>query len=597
MQASCHSALNATNVLYATLAWLVFAVAFWIFAPYSNYSPMGFLDPWIPVGYFLNFDDLLSRYGFPYYVSRIPFILTGLAFYGVFTPHVANFALHTFYLWLACLGLYGAAAGPFGRPAAIIATVAFAFSTYTATAMAWDYPNGAAIAFILLGLWLALAPPAGMSDRVRWIAVGFLWAIAGTNNLLALLVILPCCMMVLYLAEFSLAELARRTGLILTGVGVMLVSFGIVSKWLFGTFLFLGPQIGLIVYATTTPDYLSNMWGKSYDWIPAAYRNAALLGICGAALVILATTARNTTDKVEYRTATAVIGLFVLSLCAFAVVEFVLQGVVLRVPYTSVYLVAPAYLALAAALSLLMQQWPARAQSVFVAIGVTILVAIPFAVTPILTWAQRFPWSPWLLQAAPVLLVATAFFLPAGGFCRSVLILAAAALIALPALAATADRRLHWVFRNSEPTFDAALEVSNVLRSGVATNRTVRFWFDMGEPHSRKFLSIGALYLAEWQGLRDLPKWSDQEVRNNLPDNTLLVHLTSEPDKLDAREARLAKHGIKFGPRRTIPIRASGGTDFFLILQDIQGYSAPAPTDNSTDRRHRDAAPILDSVK
>jgi hypothetical protein len=357
--------------------------------------------------------------------------------------------------------------------------------------MAWDYPNGAAIAFILLGLWLALAPPRGMSDCVRWIAVGFLWAIAGTNNLLALLVILPCCMMVLYLAEFSLAESARRTGLILTGVGLMLVSFGIVSKWLFGTFLFLGPQIGLVVHAMTTPDFLSNMWGKGYDWISTAYRNAALLGICGAALVILATTARNGTDKVEYRTATAVIGLFVVSLCAFAVLEFVLQGVVLRVPYTSVYLVAPAYLALAASLSLLMQQWPARARPVFVAIGVIILVAVPFAVTPILALAQRFPWSPWLLQAAPVLLVLTAFFLPAGVFRRSVSILGAAALIALPALAATADKKLHWVFRDSEPTFDAALEVSNVLRSGVAKNRRFASGSTWASPTAPNFFRLG----------------------------------------------------------------------------------------------------------
>lgn len=597
MGASSHSASNVAGALRAALAWLVFAVAFWTFAPYSNYSPTGFLDPWIPVGYFLNFDDLVSRYGFPYYVSRIPFILTGLAFYSVLTPHVANFALHTLYLWLACLGLYCAAAGPFGRPAAIVATVAFAFSTYTATAMVWDYPNGAAIAFILLGLWLALAPPVGMSDRLRWIVVGFLWAIAGTNNLLALLVILPCCLMVLYLAELSLTESARRTGLILTGVGLMLVSFGIVSKWLFGTFFFLGPQIGLIVYAAKTPDFLSNMWGKGYDWIPAAYRIAGLLGICAGAFVVLATAARNGTTRSDDRTATAVIGAFALSLGVFAFVEFVLQGVVLRVTYTSVYLVAPAYLALAAALSLLMREWPTRERSVIAAIGAILLVAAPFAVTPILAWAQRNPSSPWLLQTMPVALVLTVFFLPAGAFRRSVSILGALALIALPAVATTADHRLHWVFREGEPTFDAALQVSKVLRSGVAKDRTVRFWFDLGEPHSNKFLSIGTLYLAEWRGLRDLPKWSDQEVRNNLPDNTLLVHLTSEPGKLDAREAQLAKHGIKFGPRRTIPIRASGDTEFYLILQDIRGHSPPAPADNLTGERQPDGAPILDSVK
>ncbi len=551
----------------------MFAVAFWAFGPYSNYSPAGTLDPWYPTGYFLNFDDLVSRFGFPYYLSRIPFILIGVTFHSIFTPHVANFALHTFYLWLACLGLYCAAAGPFGKPAAIIATVAFAFSTYTATSMAWDYPNGAAIAFVLLGLWLALAPPGNMSDRARWIAVGFLWAIAGTNNLLAVLVVLPCCLMVLYLAEFSLAESARRTGLILTGAGAMFVSFGLVSKWLFGTFLFLGPQIGITLYATTTPNYLSNMWGKGYGWISTAYCVVALLGICVAAIAALATTRRDATKEIAPRDAVAVIGLFCLSLAMFAFVEFALQGVVLRVTYTSVYLVAPAYLALAATLGLLMQDWPARERYVIVAISAIVLIAIPFFATPFVTWMARFPLGPWLLQGALVVLVLIVLFLPAGAVRRLASVLGVLALVAMPSLATTADQRLHWVFSPNEPTFDAAVEVSNILRSGATKDRTVRFWFDLGEPHSAKFLSIGSLYLGEWQGMRNLPNWSEHEVRTNVPDNTTLVHLTSEPAKLDAREARMAERGIKFGPRRSIPIRASKGTDFFLILQDIQGYS------------------------
>jgi hypothetical protein len=575
VQASGHSASNATNVLFAALAWLAFAIAYWTFGPYFGYSPAGNLDPWISVGYFLNFDDLISRYGFPYYVSRIPFILTGLAFYSVLTPHVANFALHTFYLWLACLALYCATARPFGKPAAITTTLAFAFSTYTATSMAWDYPNGAAIAFVLLGLWLALSPPSGMSDRVRWIAVGFLWAIAGTNNLLALLVILPCCLMVLYLAEFSWAESVRRTRLILTGVGLMLLIFGIVSKWLFGRFLFLGPQIGLILHVVSTPDYLSNMWGKGYDWIPTAYCVAALLGICVAAVAALATARRDATTEIARKDAAAVIGLFCLSLGMFAFVEFALQGVVLRVTYTSVYLVAPAYLALAAALGLLMQQWPARERYVVAAVSAIVLIAIPFFATPILAWGARFPLGPWLLQGALVVLVLIVILLPSGAFRRLASVLAVLALVALPSLATNADQRLHWVFRPNESTFDAAVKVSDILR-GVTKDRTVRFWFDLGEPHSAKFLSIGSLYLGEWQGMRNLPNWNDSEVRNNLPANTTLVHLTSEPNKLDARQAQMTERGIKFGERRSFPIHASGGTDFFLVLQDILGHSEPA---------------------
>jgi hypothetical protein len=207
------------------------------------------------------------------------------------------------------------------------------------------------------------------------------------------------------------------------------------------------------------------------------------------------------------------------------------------------------------------------------------------------------PLGIWLLLGAPALLIALATHFPALAFRRTVSTLGVASLITLPAFATASDGRFYWVFQDNRATFDAALRVTNILRSGPQNGRTIRFWFDLAEPHGRMFLSIGVLYLEEWQGLRELPKWSDQEVRNNLPDNTLLVHLTSEPDKLDAREAQLAKHGIKFGPRRAIPIRASGGTDFFLILQDIHGHSPPAPPDNSSGGRPPDAAQILDSVK
>jgi hypothetical protein len=251
--------------------------------------------------------------------------------------------------------------------------------------MAWDYPNGAAVAFLLLGLWLTLSPPAAMTDRVRWIAVGFLWAIAGTNNLLAVLVILPSCLMVLYLARFSLREMAKRTLLILIGVCLMLVIFGIVSKWLFDDFLFLRPQINLVVYATTTPDYLSNMWGRGYDWIPTAFRLAALLGILAAAAVVVALRGRRS-KRIDFDTATAVVGLLFLTLGVFAFVEFVLHGIVLRVTYTSAYILAPAYLALAAALGLLMEDWSPRARRIAVPVGAIVLIALPFAAGRPICW-------------------------------------------------------------------------------------------------------------------------------------------------------------------------------------------------------------------
>ena len=155
-------------------------------------------------------------------------------------------------------------------------------------------------------------------------------------------------------------------------------------------------------------------------------------------------------------------------------------------------------------------------------------------------------------------------------FRRSAALGAVLTLVALPNAATTLDPGLGYVFSSNAATFDAALKVSDVLRSGVANGRTIRFWFDPGEPYTNKFHSIASLYLWGWVDLsRELPKLSPTAIKSYLPAGTLLVHLTSDPSKLSAREAQMAARGIAFGPRRDILIRASPQIAFTLVLQDI----------------------------
>jgi hypothetical protein len=316
------------------LVWLAFAVLYWSFGPYSNYSAEQQLDPWIPTGYFLDFKDMIERFGFPYYVSRLPYILVGLSLYSIFVPHVANFALNVVFLWLACLGLYGATERPFGRAPAAIATVAFAFSTYTAAAMSWDYPDGPSIAFLLLGFWLVLAAPSRLSGPLQWFLVGIFWGMAGATNLISGLVIIPGCVLVIFLAGLRPREWLLRGIFIVFGVLVMFAVFGVISKVIFNQFWFLGPQIDQTLNAFTTPGYLANMWGTGYAWLLNAFRDAGLLAIAVSSIIAVVITVREP-DSILV-TARALIGLYLFTLFLFAIVEFVLHGVVLRVGYLRV---------------------------------------------------------------------------------------------------------------------------------------------------------------------------------------------------------------------------------------------------------------------
>src|SRR5580704_9248226 len=57
------------------------------------YTSIGFLDPWVNVGYFLHYSD--PEFGAGYYkAARLSWIIPGFIAYHVFQPVVANYVLH-----------------------------------------------------------------------------------------------------------------------------------------------------------------------------------------------------------------------------------------------------------------------------------------------------------------------------------------------------------------------------------------------------------------------------------------------------------------------------------------------------------------------
>src|SRR5579871_3196548 len=82
------------------------SVAFLLAGPYSNFAPVGFLDPWYYTGYFLHFGYLVRTYGPTYYVSRLPWILPGLAVFHLATPEIASVALNVMIVAASAAALY-----------------------------------------------------------------------------------------------------------------------------------------------------------------------------------------------------------------------------------------------------------------------------------------------------------------------------------------------------------------------------------------------------------------------------------------------------------------------------------------------------------
>src|SRR5690242_9716994 len=85
---------RAPESLVAWLAASLGGLAFLLLGPYSNYGPAGFLDPWFYTGYFTNFAYLVRQFGPTYFVSRLPWILPGLAAFAVAPPETASVLLN-----------------------------------------------------------------------------------------------------------------------------------------------------------------------------------------------------------------------------------------------------------------------------------------------------------------------------------------------------------------------------------------------------------------------------------------------------------------------------------------------------------------------
>lgn len=550
------------------MAWLIFVSLFLGFGPVTNYSPVGFLDPWIPTGYFLNFSDMMERFGIRYYITRTPYAVIGLTFYNIFTPEVANWLMNVFFLWLSCIGFYFSTRRIFNFGPAVLVTTAFATNNYTLSAMAWDYPDGCSIAFLLVGLWLAIDPPRLLSGWRGWVGVGFFWGMAGAVNLIAGLVILPLCLIVVASAGIDWREWRHRAIWIIVGVLAMLLVFGVISYFLFGIFWFMGPQIGQLIYSLATPGYLSSMWGTGLAWLLPAYRLAGVFSIAVAALAVLLFI-RNRRD----RTAPAfiILAAFLATIILFALVEFGLNAVVLRVFYTSSYIVVPTFLAMAAVLHLLMRDDRSEIWGVRIAVSTVVGLILVAYVTPwIFIAGNHFPRMLWWVAVLPaVLIVVAALVGPRRRFHAARA--AALALVILPVGVIGGDAAVSYVKNTQTDGFDAAVKVSDVLRSGAVKGRTIRFWFDNGEPMSQYFHSIASLYLWGWRDLtKEFPTLPQAEIAALLPGHITMVHLTSEPEKIRQREALMTSRGMTFEPARNLTIVTKAGQSFTISLQDAK---------------------------
>ncbi len=541
-----------------------------ILGPFARYCPVGFLDSWIYTSYFIDWPDMIRRYGEFYYGTRIPYIAFGALLYKIFAPPMANVLINITQTWVICYSVYRTLRRFYQPAPCLLYALALSINAGLLQPVLWDYPDGPAIAFGFLGLWFCLAPPAWASGLLGPFLGGAFYACSGHTMMIMGLVIVP--------AMLAQAVLVWRRGLTrvvveLTVIGAGAVAatvvLGILSFSVGGSFLFFWPQINQAIWTLSNRHYSS--WEQPVSvWLPKAYRLLTPAGILLLAVlrICLRKRLRDSGDVVV----SALTVLLVASAVLYAYFGLVKNALVLQVFYSSVFLLIPSLLYLGLLFCGSWQDLTGRDYKLLVAIIAGFLVSV-FIAGPYIYAYQSIHGSRVAVYGSLFCIVLAVAILPAArNYALLGSILLSLCLLVISDLPLLAESSIAGpVFERQAPGFEVALHVRRLVEFAPSSGRTVRFWFDKDEPNVPLFDSIASLYT--WGNPSQtgvLIGGTEEQRRTVIPRSGLFVILSSDPQRVNRDEALLAVNGIEFQREGLVRV-VRGPYDFFVGLLSIGG--------------------------
>jgi hypothetical protein len=565
------------------------AILFLLLGPYSNFSAAGYIDPWLYTGYFTHFTYLVQHYGLNYYVSRLPWILPGLAVFQVATPAAASVILNALILACCMTALWLIITWHYGKLPAALACIALITNPFLMSAVSWDYPDGPATAYAFLALACFLRPNQG---RIPNAALGgACLALSGYTNLAVLPVLLGAVAIPLWRYKRSFKELLRQAVYVVLGGAAVTLVFAIIGKLMIHTYFFFMPQIDMIRYTFDHPEYLKNMWGTGYAWIPSAYRLFPALFLMFLGGLLLAQRRKCSSVYIESYVC------FVVTCALFCVFEFGFHNVGLRLSFCSTYMMAP----LLTFGGVLMGEWftyrgtslaPVEARSatgaqerasmptvVVWSLVASFGLALPFvyALAPSVSLSPREIWVAFLMVAV---FSAVCVMVPRerqGSASPLLCCLIFAGLFFGPAR----DPALGYIWsKGNASVFQVLMRIENLVDSGVPPDRIVRFWYDEREPVlpvsrggpgsvANLFDSAYSLYLWGYVDFtKELASGPKAEIKRLVDAHTTLVHLSVDTDNLAEHTHLLSNRGIVAGNERRWVIPSIYG-NLIVVLQDV----------------------------
>ena len=317
-----------------------------------------------------------------------------------------------------------------------------------------------------------------------------------------------------------------------------------VAQVLVGKWTFFYWQIYRMMHTFGNPGFLDKMWGTGVEFLLTASRLFAPACLLAAGPILLVRRKVGDVAWPAWLSLAICLGLFTAQ-------DFVAHGAALRVSYASSYLVVPLFFfagVLLGEAGKLTPRWAVAAA--------LLAFVLPFGEEVLVR----------TLPVWPALLVLGAALAIARGPWRSVCLIAM--LFLSPGLDPALDFAWNRPAGSTLQGFRSLMTLQGYLKAAVDPDRRAQFWFDE-EEKSAMYHSAESLYL--WMHhdfTRDLAEAPAQTIRQELKPNATLVHLTTHPERIEARRKLLAERGIATGNERTLILPWTT-----VVLQDVTDLS------------------------
>jgi hypothetical protein len=234
------------------------------------FTPIGYLDPWYDVGYFLHYGDAAFRTAH-YKISRLSWLLPGWILYQVFRPVVANLLLHVGALLIATIFVYLTLARLVARDIALLSAVFLTVYYPFHGSGGWDYQTTGSGAYYALTLYFLTVAAQTQAPARSLFAAGM--AFAATFHANIVFINMAPVLVGQYLVagrdvQRPLARLFHAIGPVVAGFVVLTLALCVLN-WSVGRyFLFFQPILDIVFNYVSDPNHMKAWWSAwSTGWI------------------------------------------------------------------------------------------------------------------------------------------------------------------------------------------------------------------------------------------------------------------------------------------------------------------------------------------